>query len=99
MNTRRVQHDHLIYPRTPQNTNVAGGRGYGRGPKLGIRTFIDDLVDRMNSSTRARYQETPIRRSLVTLGVAASVSIVENTQGATTPSDIPTKEDRVSTVG
>ena len=64
MNTRRVQHDHLINPKTPQNTNTAGGRGHERGPELGRRTFIENLVDRTNSSTMACYQETPIRRSL-----------------------------------
>ena len=79
MNTRRVQRDHLINTRTPQNTNVAGGQGRGKNPTLGRRTFIDDLVDRTNSSTRDHYQETPIRRIPVTLGVAVSVSIVENT--------------------
>ena len=99
MNTRRVQCDHLINPRTPQNTNVAGVRGRGRNTALGRRTFIDDLVDRTNSSTGALHQETPIRRSPVTPGLAASVSIVENTRGAATPSDIPAEEDRVSTAG
>ena len=58
MNTRRVQHDIPINPRTPQNTDIAGGRGRGRNPTLGRRTFIDDLVDRTNSSTGARHQET-----------------------------------------
>ena len=79
MNTRRVQRDHLINLRTPQNTNVVGGRGRGRNPTLGRRTFIDDLVDRTNSSTRARYQETPIRRIPITPRVAASISTVEKT--------------------
>ena len=96
MNTRR---DHLINPRTPQNTNVAGGRGRGQGLELGRRTFIDDLVDRTNSSTGAHYQETPIRRSPSNPGVAASGSTVENTRGAKTSSDTPTEEDRVSTAG
>ena len=66
---------------------------------MGRRTFIDDLVDRTNYSTGAHHQETPIRRSLVTPGVTVSVSIVENTQGATTPLDMPTEEDRVITMG
>ena len=51
MNIRRVKHDHLTTPKTPQNTNNAGGQG----PQLGRRTFIDDLVDRTDSSTRYRY--------------------------------------------
>ena len=79
MNTRRVKRDHLPTPKTPQNTNSAGGRGRGRGPQLGRRTFIDDLADRTDSSTRACYQETPIKRSLVDPGAPASRSIVENT--------------------
>ena len=94
---RRVQRDIPINPRTPQNTNIAGGRGRGRNPSLGRRTFIDDLVDRTNFSTGPCHQETPIRRSPVTPGVAASVSIVENIGGAATPSDIPVEEDIVST--
>ena len=99
MNTRRLQRDNPATPRTLQNTNIVGGRGRGRNPTLGRRTFIDDLVDRTNSSTGARHQETPIRRSPVTPGVAASVSIVENTRGVATPLDTPTEEDRVSTTG
>ena len=99
MNIRRVQHDHRINPRTPQNSNIAGGRGRGRNPALGRRKFIDDLVDRTNSSTGARYQETHIRRIPITIGVVASVSTVENTRGATTPSDTPMEEDRVSNAG
>ena len=66
---------------------------------MGKRTFIDDLVDRTNSSIGACHQETPIRRIPVTPGVAALVSTVENTQGVATPSDIPAEEDIVSTVG
>ena len=99
MNMRRVQRDIPINPRTPQNTNIAGGRGRGRNPTLGRRTFIDDLVGRTNSSTRDCYQETPIRRILLTPGVATLVSTVENTQGVVTPSNTPTEEDRFSTVG
>ena len=79
MNTIRVQRDHLINPRTPQNTNDSGGQDWGRNTALWRRTFIDDLVDRTNSSTRALYQETPIRRSPVTPGGEASVSPLENT--------------------
>ena len=89
----------ILIPRTPHNTNVAGGRGHGWNPTLGRRTFIDDLVDRTNSSAGARYQETPIIRIPVTPRVAASVSTMENTRGAATPSDIPAEEDRVSTTG
>ena len=56
MNIIRVKPDHLPLPKTPQNTNSAGGRGRGRGPQLGRRTFIDDLVDKTDSSTRACHQ-------------------------------------------
>ena len=76
MNTRRVQCDHLINTKTPQNTNIASGRGHGLNPTLGKITFIDNLVDRTNSSTGDHYQETPIRRSSVTHEVEASFSIV-----------------------
>ena len=48
MNTRRVKRDHLSTPKTPQNSNSAGGLGRGRGPQLGKRTFIDDLVEKLN---------------------------------------------------
>ena len=98
-NTIRVQRDHIINPRTSQNTNVSGGRGRGRNIALGIRTFIDNLVDRTNSSTGAHHQETPIRRISVTPGVATSVSTVENIGGDATPSDISAEEDRVNTAG
>ena len=40
-----------------------------------------------------------MRRILVTPGVAASVSTLENIRGATTLSDIPVEEYRVSTTG
>ena len=79
MNIRRVKHDHLLTPKTPQNTNNAGGLGRGRGPKLGRRTFIDDLVDKTDSSTRACHLEIPIRRIPTDPGAPASGSIVENT--------------------
>ena len=99
MNTRRVKCDHLSTPKTPQNTNSAGDRGHGRGPQLGRRTFIDDLVDITNSSTKARYQEIPIRRSPADPGVPASGSTVENTRAAATPSNTLAEEDKVSTAG
>ena len=51
MNMRRAQRD---IPRTPQNTNLAGGKGRGYIPGLGRKTFIDDLVSKDNSSTGAR---------------------------------------------
>ena len=97
MNTRRVKRDHLSTPKTPPNTNSAGGRGHGRGPQLGRRTFIDDLVDKTDSSTRACHQETPIKRSPVDPGAPASWSIVENTRAATASSNIPAEEDKVGT--
>ena len=53
MNTRRTQWDN---PRTPQNTNLAGGRGHGYSPWLGRKTFIDELISMVNSYTRARNQ-------------------------------------------
>ena len=56
MNTRRVQRDQFQTPKTPQDTNSAGGLGRGRGVPLGRRTLIDDLVERTNSSTKARLQ-------------------------------------------
>ena len=87
MNTMRIHRD---IPRSHQNTKFIGGRGHGRNPALGRRIFINDLVDRTNSSTGDRHQETPIRRSSVTPGVLASVSTVENTGESTTPSGIPT---------
>ena len=99
MNTRRVKRDHLTNPKTPQNTNITDGRGHGRGPELGRRTFIDDLVDRIDSSTRAHYQEIPIRRMPADPGVSASGSIVENTQVAATSSNTLAEEDKVSTAG
>ena len=99
MNTRRVKHDHLSTPKTPQNTNSAGGLGRGRGPQLGRRTFIDDLVDRTDSSTRACHQETPIRRNPVDPGAPASGSTVENTRAAATSSNFPAEEDTAVTTG
>ena len=99
MNTRRVLRDIPINPRTPQNTNIAGGQGRGKNPTLGRSTFIADLVDKTNYSTGVRHKETPIIRIPVTHGVATPVSTVENTRGDATPSDIPKEEDRVSTLG
>ena len=99
MNTIRVKRDHLTTPKTPHNTNVVGGRDHERGSELGRRTFIDDLVDRTNSSTRARYQETPIIRIPANPGVPVSGSTMENTRGGATPSNTLVEEDRVSTAG
>ena len=79
MNRRRVKRDHLPTPKTPQNTNSIDGRGRGRGPQLGRRTFIDNPVDRTDSSTRARYQEAHVRRIPADPGVPTSRSTVENT--------------------
>ena len=53
MNMRRNQWDNPI---TPQNTNLAGGRGRGYSLVLGRKTFIDELFTRVDYSTRARYQ-------------------------------------------
>ena len=99
MNTRRVKRDHLSTPKTPQNSNSAGGLGRGRGPQLGRRKFIDDLVDRNDSSTRPRHQETPIRRNPADLGALASGCTVENTRAAATSSNIPAEEDTAVTTG
>ena len=66
---------------------------------MGRRTFIDDLVDRTNYFTGAHHQETPVIRIPVTLGVAASVSTVENIGEVATPSGVPMEKDRVSTMG
>ena len=99
MNTRRVNHDHLSTPKTPKNTNSAGGLRRGRGPQLDRRTFIDDLVDRTDSSTRDFHQETPIRISPANLGAPASGSTVENTRVAATSSNIPAEEDTAVTTG
>ena len=99
MNTRRVQRDIPKTPRTPQNTNIVGGRGRGRNTTLGRRTFIDNLVSRTNSSTISRHQGSSIRRSPINPRVEASVSIVENTGKAVTPSGVPAEEDIVSAVG
>ena len=57
------------------------------------------MVNRTNSSTGARHQESSVRRSLVTPRVAASVSTVENIGGAATPFGVPTDEDRASALG
>ena len=98
MNTRRVQRDHLINTRTPQNTNIAGGRGCGINSTLGRRTFIDDLVSITNSSTGDHHQGSSIRRIPIPR-VEASISTVENIGEVATPSGIPTDEDKVSVVG
>ena len=99
MNTRRVKRDQLSTPKTPQNTNSAGGLGRGRGPPLGKRTFVDDIFDRTDSSTRARHQETPIRRNPADPGAPASGSTVENTRAAATSSAIPADKDTAFTTG
>ena len=99
MNTRRVKRNQLPTPKTPQNTNSAGGSGRGRGAPLGRRTFIDDLVDRTDSSTRARLQETPIRRNPANPEAPASGSTVENIRVAVTSSAIPAHKDTAVTTG
>ena len=99
MNTRRVQCDIPRTRRTPQNTNIAGGRGHGRNPTLGRRTFIDDLVSITNFSIGAFHQGSSVRRSPIIPRVEASVSTVENVGGAATPLGVPAEEDRVSVVG
>ena len=65
---------------------------------MGKRTFIDDLVDKTDSSTRAHHQETPIRRKPADLGAPASGSTVENTPAAANSSNIPAGEDKVGTI-
>ena len=99
MNTRRIKHDQFPTPKTPQNTNSAGGSGRGRGVPLGRRTFIDDLVDRTDSSTRDHLQETPIRRNPADPEAPASGSTVENPRAAATPSNVPAEEDTAVTTG
>ena len=99
MNTRRVKRDQFPTPKIPQDTNSAGGLGRDRGTPLGRRTFIDDLVDRTDSSTRARQQETPIRRNPVDPGASTSGSMVENTRAAATSSNIPAEKDTAVTTG
>ena len=99
MNTRRVKRDQFPTPKTPQDTNSAGGLGRGRGTPLGRRTFINDLVDRTDSSTRAHQQETPIRRNPADPGAPASRSTVENTRAAVTSSNIHAEEDTTVTTG
>ena len=87
MNTRRTQQD---IPRTPKNTNLAGGRGCGSIPALGRRTFIDELVTRSNSSIGSSDQElSSVRRIPISPRVEASVSKVEKTVGSATPSTVP----------
>ena len=99
MNTRRVKRDQFPTPNTPRDTNGAGGSGRGRGAPLGRRTFIEDLVDKTDSSTRARLQETPIRRNPADPEVPASGSTVENPWAAATPSNILADEDTTVTTG
>src|SRR5260370_246410 len=99
MNTRRVKCDQFPTPKTPQDTNSAGGLGRGRGVPLGRRTFIDDLVYRADSSTEDRLQETPIRRNPADPGALASGSTVENTRAAATSSAIAADKDTAVTTG
>ena len=66
---------------------------------MGRRKFIDDPVATTNSSIRALHQGSSVRRIPITPRVEASVSIVENTGGAATPSGVSTEEERVSVVG
>ena len=75
MNTRRTQRD---IPITPQNTNLEDGRGSGYSPGLWKKTFFDELVARVNSSTGARNQgPSSVRRNHVSPRLEASVSTVE----------------------
>ena len=73
--------------------------GRGRGPQLGRRTFIDDIVDRTDSSTRAHHQENPIRRNHTNPGALVSGSTVENTRATVTSSNIPAEEEKAGTTG
>ena len=66
---------------------------------MGRRTFIENLVDRTDSSTRARHQETPIRRNPTDPGAPVSGSTVENTRATVTSSNIPAEEDKAGTTG
>ena len=52
MNTRRNQWE---IPRTPQNTNLENGSGLGYSLGLGRKTFIDELIAKVYSSTGAQY--------------------------------------------
>ena len=100
MNKRRTQRD---IPRTLQNTNLAGGRGRGCSPCLGIKTFNDELVSMVNYSIGAQNQgPSSMRRSPVSPRLEASLSTVERTMRAATPSSIRvegTLGDRGSSVG
>ena len=87
MNTRITQWD---IPRTPQNTNLEGGRGRGCSPSLGRKTFINELISRSNSSIGAQNQgPSSLRRCLVSPRMETSVSMVETTIGDVTPSSVP----------
>ena len=90
MNMRRTQWG---IPITPQNTNLEGGIGRGCSPGLGRKTFIDELVSRVNYSTGARNQGTSsMKRIHVSPRMEASVSTVERTVGAVTPYGVPMEE-------
>ena len=41
-------------PKTPQNTKLAGGRGRDCIPRLGINTFVDELIAMVDSSIGSR---------------------------------------------
>ena len=96
MNTRRNQWE---IPRTPQNTNLENGSGLGYSLGLGRKTFIDELIAKVYSSTGAQYRgPSSMRRSLVSPRLKASVSTVDISIGAATPSSVPvegTPGDRV----
>ena len=99
MNTRRTQWD---IPRTPQNTNLASGRGCGYIPSLGRNKFVDELISRVNYSTRARNQgPSLVRRIPISPRMEASITM-EILVGAATPFGVPldgTPGDRGSFVG
>ena len=96
MNTRRNQWE---IPRTPQNTNLENGSGLGYSLGLGRKTFIDELIAKVYSSTGAQYiGPSSMRRILVSPRLKASVSTVDISIGAATPSSVPvegTPGDRV----
>ena len=88
---RRTQRD---IPRTPQNTNLAGGIGCGCSPGLWRKTFGDKLVSMVKLSTRARNQgPSSVRRKHVSPRLETLVSTMERTLGATTPSGVLREEN------
>ena len=82
---------------------MAGGKGHGCSPFLGRKTFINELVVEVNSSTGARNQGPSfVRRSPVSSRMEASVSNLENTVGDVTPYGVPEEGipiDRGSSMG